>query len=174
MTRLLISTFVAVFVMMAFALHLQAPSAVTPNAAPSSSPTPIATGAPPSHFSNGSETEIHRDSAGHFRLDVAVNGQDANFLIDTGADVVALTVADAERLGLQFDRNSFQPIGHTASGVGYGTRLKLDRLVVGGHELDNVDAVVMDGLSTNLLGQSALRRLGKVELQGDVMVIRES
>ena len=35
-----------------------------------------------------------------------------------------------------------------------------------------VDAVVMDGLSVNLLGQSALSQLGSVELRGDTMVIR--
>ena len=41
------------------------------------------------------------------------------------------------------------------------------------HEVRNVDAVVVEGLPTNLLGQSVLRRLGKVELSGDRMVIHK-
>ena len=168
MTRLILTTFIAVFVMMSLAMGLR-PSIPAASLA-TSSPSPL----PHTHFASGSETEIHRDSSGHFRVNVAVNGQDANFLVDTGADIVALTIADAERLGLPVDRAGFQPVSHTASGIGYGSFIKLDRLELAGHELNNVEAVVMDGLTINLLGQSALRRLGKVEMQGDVMVIRES
>ena len=38
--------------------------------------------------------------------------------------------------------------------------------------LTQVPAVVVRGLGVNLLGQSVLGKLGKVELQGDEMVIR--
>jgi aspartyl protease family protein len=60
----------------------------------------------------------------------------------------------------------------TASGTGYGALVRIDRLEVAGRELHDVPAVVMQGLTTNLLGQSALKQLGKVELQGDRMVIK--
>jgi len=49
--------------------------------------------------------------------------------------------------------------------------VRIDRLVVADHELENVDAVVVRGLSVSLLGQSALRRLGPVSLDGDRLLI---
>lgn len=60
----------------------------------------------------------------------------------------------------------------TASGVGYGAPVTLDEVEVAGQRLQGVDAVVVRGLATNLLGQSVLRQLGSVELKGDKMVIR--
>lgn len=115
--------------------------------------------------------ELHRDSTGQFNTVAQINGDDVSFLVDTGADTVALTVDDAQRIGLDVDTASFMPIGRTASGVGYGMPVRLDRVEIAGEQFHDVDAVVIDGLDTNLLGQSVLRRLGRVELRGDRMVI---
>ncbi len=120
------------------------------------------------------DTEIARDASGKFHLGAMVNGQDTQFLLDTGADIVALSVADAERLGIDIDRDAFVPIAETASGTGNGARIRIDRIEVAGQEFHDVDAIVIDGLRDNLLGQSLLRRLGKVEMQGDKIVIRRS
>jgi aspartyl protease family protein len=114
---------------------------------------------------------LDRDGRGQFHLSADVDGQPVEFLVDTGADIVALTVEEAERLGLEVDPESFAPVGQTASGVGNGQVVSLDRLEVAGSEFRDVDAVVMEGLSTNLLGQSILRQLGGVTLEGDQMVI---
>ena len=115
---------------------------------------------------------LRRDSSGQFRLDAEVNGNSVNFLVDTGADMVALTEEEAGNLGLNLSPDDFQPVMQTASGVGYGAPVTLDELEVGGTTLHNVSAVVVRDLSVNLLGQSALRQLGAVELKGDSMVIR--
>lgn len=120
------------------------------------------------------QTEIERDASGQFRTEVKVNGQGSTFLIDTGADLVALTTAEAQRLGLNVDRASFRAVGRSASGTAMGMPVTLERIEVAGQEIDNVQAVILEGLQTNLLGQSALRKLGKVELQGDTMVISRS
>jgi aspartyl protease family protein len=122
----------------------------------------------------GQETEIERDGSGQFHLSAQVNGQDAKFLIDTGADSVAFGLEEAERLGIDFDRDSFEPITQTASGIGYGARVQLDQVQVAGQRFDGVDAIIIDGLQTNLLGQSLLSRMGKVELHGDRMVINRN
>ncbi len=119
----------------------------------------------------GDEVRLSRDGSGQFHLTARVNGRDAQFLVDTGADVVAISEREARNLGLNVGSDQFRPIMRTASGTGYGAMVRLDRIEVAGRALHNVDAVVMQGLSTNLLGQSALRQLGKVELQGDTMVI---
>jgi aspartyl protease family protein len=130
---------------------------------------------PPGLFeAEAAQTVIRRDEAGQFHLSAQVDGEDTRFLVDTGADMVALTVEDAQRLGYPVDPSQFEPLTQTASGVGYGTTITLDRLEVGGSTFRNVDAVVMDGLGENLLGQTVLRRLGKLEMRGDTMVLHHS
>ncbi len=113
-----------------------------------------------------------RDGSGQFTLQAEVNGSEVEFLVDTGADVVALTEAEAEALGVLPDESEFLPTMQTASGTGYGAPVTLDEIEIAGQKLHDVDAVVVKDLGTNLLGQSALRRLGSVELKGDKMVIK--
>lgn len=120
---------------------------------------------------SGDRTVIERDSSGQFHIQARVNGEDTEFLVDTGADIVALTVEDAERLGIRVAADDFRPIMQTASGEGNAAVVRIDRLELGDDEFRDVDAVVAEGLPVNLLGQSVLRRFGKVELQGDRMVI---
>lgn len=113
---------------------------------------------------------LTRDSSGQFHIDVRINNDTVNFLVDTGADMVALTVEDADNLGLSY--GEMQPIMQTASGVGYGAPVMIDELEVNGMVLRNVEAIVAQDLPVNLLGQSVLRELGSVELSGDRMVLR--
>ena len=115
---------------------------------------------------------LQRDGSGQFHVTAQVDGQDTRFLVDTGADVVALTIDEAERLGYPVDPEKFVPMMQTASGTGNGTIVHLDRLEVAGAEFRDIDAVVMDGLAVNLLGQTILSQLGQVSLEGDRMVIR--
>ncbi len=161
---------------LAFAAYSYAPTlSVPPRSAVKATvdhPGPLHSGNDGYSSLNAKEaTAIDRDSSGQFHLSVLVNGEDVNFLIDTGADTVALTVDDAQRLGFDIDPESFEPISQTASGTGYGTIVELDRIELGGEEFRNVQAMVIGGLGTNLLGQSVLAKLGKVELQGDRMII---
>ena len=171
MQRPVIIALVAVFVMMLAAWVLRP----VPGASEVADASASQSASPFSSSDDGDaegQTVIKRDGSGQFHLTAQANGQDTRFLVDTGADMVALTVEDAEALDLGVDPAQFEPIGQTASGVGYGMQVQLETLEVGGNEFRNVDAIVIDGLTTNLLGQSVLRRLGKVELRGDEMVIR--
>ena len=115
---------------------------------------------------------LRRDKSGQFHLDADVNGSTVNFLVDTGADMLALTEEEAANLNLNVSPGDFEPVMQTASGVGYGAPVTLDEVEVAGVTLHDVNAVVVRGLSVNLLGQSVLRQLGGVELKGDSMVIR--
>jgi aspartyl protease family protein len=135
-----------------------------PTAAPSTSAAMVGRFA-------GEGIVIERGKDGQFHFNASVNGTETRFLVDTGADTVALTMADAEAAGVQFNPNGFVPILRTASGEGYGTMVTLERLQVGDTELRNVGAVVVRDLGVSLLGQSVLGRMGRVELQGDRMVL---
>jgi len=121
----------------------------------------------------GQALTLRRDSSGQFHLTATIQGEEVSFLVDTGADIVALTEETAERLGMTPPPDEFLPIMQTASGTGSGAPISLDSMQVAGSDFHNVEAVVMQGLATNLLGQSVLRQLGKVELQGDTMVIHQ-
>jgi aspartyl protease family protein len=115
---------------------------------------------------------LKRDHSGQFHLQASVNGNSVAFLVDTGADMLALTEEEAAELNLNISPDDFKPAMQTASGVGYGAAVTLDEVEVAGVTLHDVDAVVVQGLSVNLLGQSVLRKLGGVELKGDRMIIR--
>ncbi|MBS0475943.1 MAG: TIGR02281 family clan AA aspartic protease [Proteobacteria bacterium] len=123
---------------------------------------------------DGNAMVLRRDGSGQFHLTASVDNQDVAFLVDTGADVVALTEETARQINRLPAETEFQPVMKTASGTGYGAPVILDTVEIGGERFHNVEAVVMKGLETNLMGQTVLRRLGKVELQGDSMVIRPS
>jgi len=139
--------------------------------APAPAPTELASEAAPVEEA---ALLLHRDGSGQFHLTAQANGNDVRFLVDTGADTVALTEETAEALGILPPADQFQPIAETASGVGYAAQVEIDTLEVAGREFRGVQAIVAQGLATNLLGQSVLRKLGKVELQGDRMVIRQN
>ena len=114
--------------------------------------------------------QLQRGPDGHFYADAQVNGTTIRFMIDTGASVVVLTHADAQRAGLQLPAERAM-----AMGVGGPIELipvVLDRVAVGGIEAHGVQAAVAEELPVSLLGQSYLQRVGSVEIRGDTMVLR--
>src|SRR5262245_24205432 len=60
---------------------------------------------------------IARNAQGHFDVDGRVNGRRIDFVVDTGASVVALTARDAARLGIRPPRNAFVAEVKTANGT---------------------------------------------------------
>jgi aspartyl protease family protein len=101
-----------------------------------------------------------------------VNGELAKFIVDTGADVVALTTDDAERAGIKVDPSQFQVIGEGASGAVRGQPVMIDSIEVDGKLVNDVRGVVLADSSLSLLGQSYLTRMGEVQMRGDTMVLR--
>ena len=171
MYRLLAIAFGATLLMLG-AAGLIGPADPAGTASPKAASTaPAQAEASPSPAPEGALV-LKRGSSGQFHLSGEVNGQAVRFLVDTGADVVALTEDSAEAIGIQVPADAFQPIMQTASGTGYGAPVMLDSLRLAESELRNVEAVVVQGLGVNLLGQNVLRRMGHVTLQGDRMLIQ--
>ncbi|HYD23926.1 MAG TPA: TIGR02281 family clan AA aspartic protease [Croceibacterium sp.] len=118
------------------------------------------------------EVVLPRESDGHFYADVAVDGATTRMLVDTGASVVALTGADADALGIEWDPDAVRPVAQGASGAVYGVDVTIERMQLGSLEAQAVEAIVVpDGLGTSLLGQSFLGQIQRVEIGHDQMVL---
>lgn len=118
------------------------------------------------------ETRLVRRGNGHFYVNALVNGQVVEFIVDTGATGVALTEADARRVGFDVDRNSFQVIGTGASGAVRGQQFMLDSVEVEGKYVADVQGAVLEGSEISLLGQSYLSRITSVTMSGEYMTLR--
>jgi aspartyl protease family protein len=137
-----------------------------------SGPTAAAHAARATPRAPAAEVRIEREGNGHFFVHGEVNGQLAHFVVDTGASMVALTMADAERLGVKFNPAEFEVVGTGASGAVRGQNVMLDRVVVEGREVRDVRGAVLEGLEISLLGQSFLSQIGSIEMSGDTMILR--
>jgi aspartyl protease family protein len=124
---------------------------------------------------NARSVVIARNGRGHFDVDGRVNGRRVDFLIDTGASVVALTARDAARLGIHPSHNAFVAEVKTANGIVRAAPARLDVVDVGGLELRDVAALVLPegALSDNLLGLSFLSRLHRFEYSDGKLVLEQ-
>jgi aspartyl protease family protein len=128
-----------------------------------------------SHGGWGGETVLDRNSDGHFYADVTVDGRDYRMLVDTGASVIALTAADAEAMGLTWDDAELAVVAQGASGPVEGIHTTIHAVTLGDHAARDVQAIIVpQGLTVSLLGQSFLKTLGNVQMNGDAMVLGSS
>jgi len=110
---------------------------------------------------------------GGFYVMGEVNGKPMRFAIDTGANGVLLSPADAARAGIDVDALKFASPSETANGVGYTAPVTVDALDVGQIRLSGVPASVNRApMSTSLLGMAFLKRLDSFEVKGDQLTLR--
>jgi len=110
------------------------------------------------------------DPRGHFFTDGAVNGNPVRFLVDTGATMIALPAADAQRLGIDY-RKGKRAFSNTAGGVVPIYVVTLDTVRLGPIELTGVEASVVErGLNVALLGMSFLNRV-EMKRDGHLMTL---
>ena len=113
----------------------------------------------------------HRD--GHFYVDSRVGDETVRFLVDTGATSVALSPADARRIGFDPAELNFSRRLQTAGGTVRGAPVVIRSLDIGGIRLRNVRAVVNEqAMRHSLLGISALDRLGGYEVRDGTLTLR--
>lgn len=103
------------------------------------------------------------DATGFFFARGKVNRRNTRFLIDTGANTVTFSSAQADRLGIKYKKGK-DGYASTASGVAPIKVIKLDRISVEGITLRNVAANVVYGRFPEipLLGGSFLNHLNMV------------
>lgn len=120
------------------------------------------------------ELVLQAGADGHFYANASVDGVSVRFLVDTGASSIALSAADARRIG--FDPAAldyFLPVT-TANGEALAARVTLDEIRLGSIAFTRVPAAVMPpgALATSLLGMAFLERLSGFEIAGDRLVLR--
>ena len=109
---------------------------------------------------------------GHFWVSGAIGEVETEFMVDTGASAIALNRQTAERLGMPLAELPFTAQVSTANGIARAAPVRLTEVRVGSIRMRDVDALVlMDGLETNLLGMSFLRRLGHYKVEGDRLTL---
>lgn len=129
-------------------------------AAPFTTPAVATVSAPAS----GATAQVVKAADGHYWAQAAMDGRAVRVLVDTGASVVALTRADALRLGLDPRPEEFTGRVQTASGVVRAAPVELGAVSVAGARVEKVQALVVeDGLAYSLLGMSYLGRLSAFE-----------
>lgn len=110
------------------------------------------------------------DTGGFFYTSGTINGVQVRFLVDTGANTIAMSSRTAERIGLDYKRHGRAALANTAGGIVPMYSLRLNSVSVGGITLHNVDAGVIQGDHPPdvLLGMSFLGRLN-MKRDGDKM-----
>jgi aspartyl protease family protein len=131
--------------------------------------------AQPDPVNYGRTVTIQADSRGHFRIDGDIDGRRMDFMVDTGASVIALRESDASRLGIHPSDRDYSARVKTANGSVRGAPVRLERVEIGGLTVRQVNALVLpdDALSENLLGLSYLSRLRRFEYSNGRMVLEQ-
>ena len=124
---------------------------------------------------SGRSLDIPRDARGHFQTDGRIDGQRVNFMIDTGASLVALNEKSAAQFGLRPSRSDYNATVTTANGTIKAARTRLAMIELGGLVVRDVDAVVLpdEALSENLLGLSFLSKLKRFEYANGRLVLEQ-
>jgi aspartyl protease family protein len=114
------------------------------------------------------EIVLTAGTGGHFMAAGKVNGKSVNFMVDTGATLVAMSRDDAQRLGVDLSSAKLG-MSQTANGPVQVQVVTLSAVRVGGVEVANVAAVVMpQPMPYLLLGNSFLGRF-QMQRNNDVM-----
>lgn len=129
----------------------------------------------PEASSGSRRVSLRSDRSGHFRTEARVDGRDLDFLVDTGATVIALTQKDAERIGIRPFLSDYTTSVNTANGPAKAARARIGRIDIGGVVVRDVDALVMPegALQQNLLGMAYLSKLKRFEYSSGNLVLEQ-
>lgn len=120
------------------------------------------------------EERFWPDNYGLYRAPGSINGQPVSFLIDTGANQIAMNSGLARRLGIDYKTRGQRGRARTASDEVVVYRIMLDSVQLGRITQHNVSAVVLEGAQPNevLLGMTFLSRVDMAR-EGEVMVLKQ-
>lgn len=120
---------------------------------------------------NQNELILSSDRDGHYRIKGSINDYPVEFLVDTGASMVAIPQQLANRLQI----SGRYPISlSTANGEITGLLTRLQKLTFGEFKLQDVKAVIIPGDSddTVLLGMNVLSQFNIIQQNGRLLLKR--
>jgi aspartyl protease family protein len=133
--------------------------------------------AQPAHedVSYGRTLTLDADRQGHFKVEARIEGRHIDFMVDTGASLVALRASDAAEVGIRPLPADYTATVSTANGKIKAARASLDRIEIGEITVYDVPALVLPdaALSQNLLGVSFLARLKRYEYANGRLVMEQ-
>lgn len=123
---------------------------------------------------DGPSVTILADAKGNFIVQTTVNNIPVAMVVDTGANVVALTEKDAQSVGLSVSSTDYKAKMLTANGSTLVAPVLLSKAAIGGIEVDNVQAIVVpeDKLPVSLLGMSLLSKLSYLNESGGTLTLK--
>ncbi|WP_379546157.1 TIGR02281 family clan AA aspartic protease [Qipengyuania sp. DSG2-2] len=120
----------------------------------------------------GEETRVPLAQDGHFWLTAQVNGVEADFLVDTGATLTAISQATAEAAGLEPNRQRLPVQMTTANGTITVSMTSIDEMRFGNVAASGLDAVIAPNLGeTNVIGMNLLSRLAGWRVEDNVLIL---
>ena len=136
---------------------------------------PVAAAPAPPVVSDSRSVVIAPGSNGHFQVEGRVDGRRLDFMVDTGASVIALTERDAAMLGIHPAERDYVAMVKTANGNVHAAPVELDMVEIDDIVVRDVAAMVLpDGaLSDNLLGMTFLSRLRRFEYADGKLVLEQ-
>jgi aspartyl protease family protein len=140
----------------------RAPAAAAMTAAPVPQPAPT----------NYRSVSLKRSDNGHFEVEARVDGRRIEFMVDTGASLIALRESDAARLGIRPIPRDYTAKVSTANGVALAARVELRTVEIGGIVVRDLSAIVLpdEALGANLLGMSFLSRVRWTHERGKLVI----
>jgi clan AA aspartic protease (TIGR02281 family) len=118
-----------------------------------------------------------KPKGGVYEIEVKMNGIPLNVIFDSGASDLSISLAEAmvmRKQGTIRDADILGEIHHSnAQGeITVGTKINIRELIIGGLVLKDVEASVVNNLGAPLLlGQSVLKRFGKIEIDNNNKVL---
>lgn len=123
---------------------------------------------------------MERQENGLYLIPCTVNGVPMKFIFDTGASSVSISMAEALFLlkNGHIQESDIKGTSHAQIANGEiveNTRVLLRKIEIGGIEIHDVDATVSHNLNAPLLlGQSAICKLGTIQLDGTNLIIKDA
>lgn len=117
---------------------------------------------------------------GVFMTPCTINGLKLRFIFDTGASNVSISLSEASFMiknGYLLE-NDLQGLSYSQLANGAiieNTTVNLREVEIGGIKIYNVEAKIIHDLNAPLLlGQSAIQKLGKIQIEGNELIIMNS
>ena len=117
---------------------------------------------------------------GIYTMPCTINGLKLKFIFDTGASSVCISLSEAYFMLKNGYLNESDINGSSYSQIANGevvknTTVKLREIEISGIKIYDVDAIIIHELSAPLLlGQSAIQKLGKIQINGEELIIVNS